>query len=124
LKPNEILTAIHIPLSGLNNSVYEIRHRHGLDWPYATAAVAFKLSGSKASDVRIVLGHVAPTPWLASKAGKSLEGAEVTMSSAAHCAQSATQGAKTLSGNAYKVPMVKTSVKRAILIAAGIQMKG
>jgi xanthine dehydrogenase YagS FAD-binding subunit len=93
LKPNEIVTAISVPISDAENATYEIRHRQGLDWPYVTASVARTNAGTK-----VVLGHVAPTPWVV--AGND-----------------ATQGAKPLSGNAYKVKMVKTAVKRALAAA-------
>ena len=94
LKPNEIITAISVPLSGAENATYEIRHRQGLDWPYVTASVAKTNGGTK-----VVLGHVAPTPWIV--AGND-----------------AAQGAKPLSGNGYKVKMVKTAVKRALAAAS------
>jgi xanthine dehydrogenase YagS FAD-binding subunit len=94
LKPNEIITAIIVPVNGAKNATYEIRHRQGLDWPYVTASVAKTNGGTK-----IVLGHVAPTPVV------------VTGNDPA-------AGAKPLSGNAYKVKMVKTAVKRALAAAS------
>jgi xanthine dehydrogenase YagS FAD-binding subunit len=118
LKPNEILTAIEIPLKGLKNATYEVRHRHGLDWPYVTAAVAFQLRNGAASNPQIVLGHVAPVPWISKSASAVLEGAPVDGASAAKCGQAATQGARPLSQNGYKVQLVKTAVKRAVLAAA------
>jgi len=119
LKPNEILTEIFIPTKGLKNATYEVRHRHGLDWPYVTATVAFQVKNGSVSDARVVLGHVAPVPWPSSKAGKVLNGAKVDATSAATCGEAAADGAKPLSGNAYKVQLVKTAVKRAVIAAAG-----
>ena len=120
LKPNEVLTDIFVPLSGLRNATYEVRHRNGLDWPYVTATVAFQLKNGQASDARVVLGHVAAVPWNSSSGGKALSGADVNTSSAAKCGEAATQGAKPLSGNGYKVQLVKTAVKRAVLAAAAV----
>jgi xanthine dehydrogenase YagS FAD-binding subunit len=114
LAPNEILTLITVKDKGLSNATYEVRHRHGLDWPYVTASVAF---GN--GEAEVVLGHVAPTPWRAQKAAALLEGM-VTTQSAAKAAAAAAEGATPLSQNAYKVAMVKTAVQRAILAAAGI----
>jgi xanthine dehydrogenase YagS FAD-binding subunit len=68
---------------------------------------------------RIVLGHVAPMPWLAAAAGNGLAGKRIDETSAAQAGESATAGASPLSGNAYKVQLVKTAVKRALLAAAG-----
>lgn len=118
LQPNEILTEIRVPIKGLKNATYEVRHRYGLDWPYVTATVAFRMVGPVASEAQIVLGHVAPTPWNASRAAQALETAAINEETAAKCGQAATDGAKPLSDNAYKVQLVKTAVKRAVLAAA------
>lgn len=119
LKPNEILTEILVPTKGLKNATYEVRHRHGLDWPYVTATVAYQLKDGKASDARVVLGHVAAVPWAVTKAADTLNGTAVNASAAGKCAEAAVAGAKPLSGNSYKVQLAKTAVKRAILAAAG-----
>ena len=118
LKPNEILTSVVVPSRSLKSTTYEVRHRHGLDWPYVTASVAFRLNGGKVADAKIVLGHVAPTPWVATAAAKALNGSAPTEVQAAKAAEAAVAGAKPLSGNAYKIQMVKAAVKRAILQAA------
>lgn len=119
LESNEILTAIAIPVRGLKNATYEIRQRRGLDWPMVTATVAFALDGGKASDVRVVLGHVAPVPYSAAKAAAALDGADPTNADAAKKAgDAAAEGATPLSRNAYKVHQVKVAVRRAIAAAS------
>lgn len=120
LKPNEIVTGVRIPLRGLKNATYEVRHRRGLDWPYVTATVAYAADGGKATQTRVVLGHVAPVPWLAPEAGKALDGSAVDAVVAAKCGEAAALGAKPLSRNAYKVQLVKVAVKRAASAAAGV----
>jgi len=120
LRPDEILTDIFIPLNGLRNATYEVRHRHGLDWPYVTATVAFQLKAGTASDARVVLGHVAPAPWHSTSASKVLSRAKVDAMSAAKCGDAAVQGAKPLSKNGYKIQLVKAAVKRAVLAAAEV----
>jgi xanthine dehydrogenase YagS FAD-binding subunit len=118
LMPNEILTQIHIPKKGLKNATYEVRHRHGLDWPYVTASVAFASNKGVASGATVVLGQVAPVPWEASQAALTLEGATVDELLAVKCGNAAAQGANPLSGNDYKVQLVKTATKRAVRGAA------
>lgn len=120
LKPNEILSAIQVPISGLKNAVYEVRHRQAIDWPYVTAAVAFALKNGSASDARVVLGHVAPVPWVAQNAAKALNGAAITDAAAAKAGDAVTQGAKPLSKNEYKVQLVRAAVKRAVLAAGAV----
>ncbi|MCI0744253.1 MAG: FAD binding domain-containing protein [Verrucomicrobia subdivision 3 bacterium] len=121
LKSNEILTAITIPSAGgrsLANATYEVRHRHGLDWPYVTASVAFQRENGVARKPQLVLGHVAPVPWVSAKAAQALEGGKLDEATAKRCGDLAAEGAKPLSGNAYKIQLVKTAVKRAVLAAA------
>lgn len=117
LRANEIVTEIKIPRENMQNATYEVRHRNGLDWPYATASVALKIRSGIAREASVVLGHVAPTPWSAVAASNLLNGARVDSSLADAVGQAAVQGAAPLSGNAYKLQMVKTAVKRALLAA-------
>jgi xanthine dehydrogenase YagS FAD-binding subunit len=117
LQPNEILAGIEVPIRGLKNAIYEVRHRQTIDWPYVTAAVAFASKGGSVSDARVVLGHVAPIPWVSQNAAKALNGATISESSAAKAGEAATQGAKPLSKNQYKIQLVRTAVKRAALAA-------
>jgi xanthine dehydrogenase YagS FAD-binding subunit len=118
LRPNEIVTELSVPLKGLKNATYEVRQRHGLDWPYVTASVAFSQKGGQLADGQVVLGHVAAVPWLAAAAGQALQGGTPDEAAAARCGEAAAQGASPLSGNAYKVQMVKTAVKRAVVAAS------
>lgn len=115
LLPNEILTEVVIPAAKTRNATYEVRHRDALDWPLVTASVALVMKGSSVASARIVLGHVAPTPWLAAEAGKALAGKALNETSAMAAAAAAVSGAKPLNGNAYKVQLAKTAVKRALL---------
>jgi xanthine dehydrogenase YagS FAD-binding subunit len=121
LHPNEIVTEIIIPSASasLKNATYEVRQKEALDWPLATASVALKMSGSKVSSARIVMGHVAPAPWDASAAGQSLAGHAIDEASAEKAADEAVRGAQPLSQNGYKVQLAKVAVKRALLAAAG-----
>jgi xanthine dehydrogenase YagS FAD-binding subunit len=117
LNPNEVLTLVSIPMRGLKNATYEIRHRHGLDWPYVTASVAFAEKNGKAAEGQVVLGHVAATPWLAKAATEALNAASSIDEAANRASDAATEGARPLSKNAYKIQMAKTAVKRAVLAA-------
>ena len=74
LAPNEVVLSVTIPASAAKkNASYEVRHKQAYDWPLAQAAVSMNLADGKASDVKIVLGHVAPTPHVAEAAAKALE---------------------------------------------------
>jgi xanthine dehydrogenase YagS FAD-binding subunit len=117
LLPNEILTEIIVPHEGSRNATYEIRQKQALDWPLATASVALKMKGSTVSSARIVLGHVAPTPWAATEAEQALAGKAVTPETVEEVAKAAVAGAQPLSQNGYKVQLARVAVKRALLEA-------
>jgi xanthine dehydrogenase YagS FAD-binding subunit len=121
LLPNEILTEIIVPHEGTKNATYEVRQKQALDWPLAAASVALKMKGSTVSSARIVLGHVAPTPWEATQAGQALAGKAVTAESAEEAGKAAVADAKPLSGNGYKVQLARVAVKRALLEAVGMR---
>jgi xanthine dehydrogenase YagS FAD-binding subunit len=120
LHPNEIMTEIVIPSASasMKNATYEVRQKEALDWPLATASVALKMSGGKVASARIVMGHVAPMPWAAAAAEKSLAGKAIDEATAEQAAAAAVEGAQPLSQNGYKVQLAKVAVKRALLAAA------
>jgi xanthine dehydrogenase YagS FAD-binding subunit len=118
LLPNEVLTEVLVPgAMGVRNATYEIREREAMDWPLATASVALKMTGAKITHARIVLGHVAPTPWTATEAERYLAGKTISESTAEEAGKAAVADAKPLSQNAYKVQLAKVAVKRALLAA-------
>jgi xanthine dehydrogenase YagS FAD-binding subunit len=120
LKPNEILTEITVPgARGMKSATYELREREAMDWPLATASVAFGMTGGKVSNAKVVLGHVAPTPYVADKAAEYLNGKTIDDSTAEEAGKLAVEGAKPLSQNTYKVQLAKVAVKRALLAASG-----
>lgn len=119
LAPNEVVLSVLIPGATVKNASYEVRHKQAYDWPLVQAAVAFKDDGGKAKDVRIVLGHVAPTPHVADAAAKAIEGKEINEENATAAGKAAAEGAKPLKQNGYKTRLVEVAVKRALLTAAG-----
>ena len=118
LKPNEIVTEVLVPPAG-RSATYEVRQKMALDWPLAAAAVALRLdpASKKVRSARIVLGHVAPVPWVSTEAEEALKGKAVTEETAAAAGDAAVRGAQPLSGNRYKVQLARVAVKRAILRA-------
>lgn len=118
LRSNEILTEVRVPVPKGKSATYEVREREALDWPLASASVVLESSGGKVQRTRVVLGHVAPTPWPSAEAEAALVGRVVTEEVAAAAGEAALKGARALSGNAYKIQLARVAVKRAVLEAA------
>jgi len=119
LQPNEIVTEILIPSHSHKNATYEVRQKEALDWPLVTASVSLEMNGGSVKSGRIVLGHVAPTPWVAEKAQQAIAGKSINADTASQVADTAVEGASPLSQNGYKVTLAKVAVKRALMAAAG-----
>ncbi|UCF37257.1 MAG: FAD binding domain-containing protein [Acidobacteriota bacterium] len=123
LEAGEILTAITIPSpAGKKVATYEIREKQALDWPLTAAAVAIEMNGDQVSAAKVVLGHVAPVPWVSAEAGAALAGKQVTAESAAAAGDAAVKSAKALSKNGFKIQLARVAVKRAVLRAAGMEV--
>lgn len=119
LQPGEIVTEILIAAPGRNVKVssYEVRQKAAFDWPLATASVALEMDGSSIRSARVVLGHVAPIPWVSPEAAAALVGKSLNEATASAAAEAALAPAKPLRQNAYKIKLAKVAVKRAILNA-------
>jgi xanthine dehydrogenase YagS FAD-binding subunit len=119
LAPNEIVTEILIPSAkGTVGANYEVRQKEAFDWPFATACAVLRMSGGRVESARIVLGHVAPVPWVSEMAARAITGKSVTAETAAAAGQAAVESAIPLSRNKYKVQLARVAVARALLEAA------
>jgi len=125
LAANQLLTHILLPSAdGLANATYEVRHGEGPDYPLAAAAAALRIEGGVVREAKVVLGHVAPTPWVSTPAAETLRGWMIDANLADAAGEAAVAEATPLSNNAYKVQLAKVAVKRAILRAAGLETGG
>lgn len=120
LKPGDIITEIRVPAVPSTNATYEVRQKTHLDWPLTTASVVLAISGGTVKSAKIVLGHVAPTPWRVQAAEAAIVGKAVNEQTATAAGEAAVRGAKPLSQNGYKVQLAKIAVKRALLAAAKV----
>jgi xanthine dehydrogenase YagS FAD-binding subunit len=120
LAPGEIVTELLLgPPAGRQVANYEVRQRETLDWSLATAAIALETEDGRVKKARVVLGQVAPVPWVAREAESFLQGKSVDEKVAEEAGKLAVQGAKPLSRNRYKIQLARVAVRRALLAAAG-----
>ena len=122
LADGELLTHVILPAPGnVKSGHYEVRFKESRDWPMAFATVVLAMNGSNVSSARIVLGAVAPIPWRSEDAEKAIVGKPITEATAAAAAEAAVASAKPMSGNAYKIQITQTAIKRALMQAAGLR---
>lgn len=120
LKPNEIISEVSVPAPapGTKGVYIKIREKQSLDFAITSVACVLTMSGGVCKEARIVLGGVAPMPWRCTSAEGAVKGKKIDADIAAKAGEAATEGALPLSHNAYKVHLVRTVVKRAVLAAS------
>jgi xanthine dehydrogenase YagS FAD-binding subunit len=125
LADDEILTHVMLPAPGnVRTGHYEVRYKQSHDWPLAFTTVVLTMNGRNNGDIassRVVIGAVAPIPWRSKPAEDALAGKPLNEQTAAAAAEAAVSEAEPMSGNAYKIQIARTAVKRAIMKAAGIK---
>lgn len=126
LASNQFVTHIVLPpIEGRTCATYEVRYGEGPDYPLAAAAAALRLNDfGIVRDANVVLGQVAPMPWISQEAIAVLRGRKVDTALAEAAGEAAVSRATPLSQNEYKVQLAKVAVKRAILLAAGYETGG
>ena len=118
LKPGQLITHLWLPApKETRSATYEVLQLEGLDQPQVSAAACVGIEGGIVRTAKIVLGHVAPTPWIAHEASRWLVGQKLTADIAETAGQMAVAKATPLSHNDYKVQQAQTAVKRALLKA-------
>ena len=117
LKPNEIITEIQVPTPkpGTKQRYLKFRLRKTIDFALSSVAAVIGTEGGVVSNAKIVLGGVAPIPYRVIGAEEAIEGKQITDRVAETAAKAAVSRTRPLSMNAYKVPITKSLVKRAIV---------
>jgi len=122
LRAGEILINVTLPHAQRRLRSVHIKQgeKDGFDWPIADVAVVLGLtSDGVCESASVVLGAAAPIPHRAAAAESALFGKRVDEQVARDAARAALSGAAPLTGNAYKLPIFETLVRRAIVAAAG-----
>jgi xanthine dehydrogenase YagS FAD-binding subunit len=116
LRPGELLTAIRIPATWAGAEFYfeKIRERQVWDFPLVNIAAALKVSGGTISGSRFVVNAVAAHPLRLTAVENAIAGKPRNEETAAMAGELAVQGARALAHNGYKIPLMKSLVKRAI----------
>ncbi|MCC7181632.1 MAG: xanthine dehydrogenase family protein subunit M [Acidobacteria bacterium] len=116
LEPGELLTAIRIPATWAGARFYfeKVRDRQVWDFPLVNVASALKADGGRIADARIAVGAVAARPLRLQAVERAIAGRPMNDETAAMAGEMAIQGAVPLRHNAYKVPLLRNLVRRAV----------
>ncbi|TAL32327.1 MAG: FAD-binding protein [Spirochaetes bacterium] len=119
LDSDEIVTEIEIPAQRKKNSQHYIkfRIRNSMDFPIVSLASVLSSDKGVFTRTKIILNAIAPIPLRMTAVEKYLTGKEATEAVAQEAGEIAARDAKPLSGNKYKIQIMKALIKKAILEA-------
>jgi xanthine dehydrogenase YagS FAD-binding subunit len=117
LAGDEILARVRVPApdgEGWRSTYLKFRERGSYDFALASVALCLRMQGDTIADARLVLGGVAPIPWRCASTEQLLVGRKIDAATCAAAGDEALQGAEPLKYNAYKVPLTKGLITRAL----------
>jgi xanthine dehydrogenase YagS FAD-binding subunit len=116
LQPGELLTAIRIPSMWAGAQFYfeKVRDRNVWDFPLLNVASSLRYSGQAIEGIRVVVNAAAATPLRLHAVEAAVVGKPRNEETAKLAGEIAIQGAQPLRYNAYKIPLMRNLVKRAI----------
>lgn len=116
LKSNEFLIEVRVP--NQNGRAYQVflkhRIRHSADFALSSVATVVHVSNGICKDISIILGGVAPFPYMASMAEDVVKGKRLDESLISKAGEASVEGAHPLPMNHYKVDLTKALVRRAL----------
>jgi xanthine dehydrogenase YagS FAD-binding subunit len=122
LEDDEIVTAIDLPPSRFarHASYLKIRDRASFAFALVSVAAALDVQDGVVQDAALALGGVAHKPWRVPQAEAALVGRPLDAAAMEGAADALLRGAVPLPQNAYKLPLVRRAVVRALQDAAAV----
>jgi xanthine dehydrogenase YagS FAD-binding subunit len=116
LRPGDLLTAIRIPSTWAGAQFYfeKVRDRNVWDFPLLNVASAMVVSGGSIARIRIAVNGAAARPLRLKAVEDAVRGKPPNATTGEMAGKLAVQGAVPLQFNAYKIPLMRNLVKRAI----------
>ena len=116
LKPGDLLTAIRIPSTWAGAQFYfeKVRDRNVWDFPLLNVASAMAVSNGSIERMRIAVNGAAARPLRLKAVEDAVRGKPPNSATGEMAGKLAVQGAVPLQFNAYKIPLMRNLVKRAI----------
>lgn len=120
LAPGEILAEVLLPAPRpeTHSTYVKFKEKPSFDFSLSGVAAVVSFQNGKVAHARLALSGVAPVPWHAVAAEKSLLGAKLDEQLAGRAADLVVEDNVPLADNGYKIPLTRTIVRRALLSLA------
>ncbi len=121
LRPGELIVGIDVPAAAhtARSGYLKVRDRQSYEFALVSAAVALDIRSGVIRDARVAVGGVATVPWRLPEVERALVGEAPGPLLWAEVSARAADGAKPLSGNAFKVELLKRTVERQLTTIGG-----
>lgn len=115
LDPKDFLLGAILMFTRTRSAYRQVSEKSEFDWALVSCAAAGNVTNGIITDARVVLGAVAPVPYMVEAANQYLEGKPLTDETASHAADIILKDAKPLAQNGYKVPLAHALIRRTLL---------
>ncbi|MBE1465242.1 FAD binding domain-containing protein [Kibdelosporangium phytohabitans] len=112
LSRSDLITAVDLPALPFakRSAYYKVRDRASYAFAQVSVGIAVDIYSGVVRDIRVALGGVAHKPWRAHRAEAVLRGAPATDEAFRAAADAELSEARPLTGNGFKVPMVRSTL--------------
>ena len=116
LRPGDLLTAIRLPADWAGTKFYfeKVRDRNVWDFPLMNVASAMVVTDGKIERIRLAVNAAAARPLRLAAVEDAVRGKAPDAATGEMAGRLAVGGARALRYNAYKIPLMRNLVKRAI----------
>ncbi|MFI6309710.1 FAD binding domain-containing protein [Nocardia fusca] len=122
LRPGELITAVEIPAhpTPLVSGYLKVRDRQSYEFALTSAAVVLHISDGVIRMARVAAGGVGTVPWQLGAVEQRLLGQRPSESLWAEAAAIASEGAKPLADNTFKLELLARTIERQLRIVGGL----
>ena len=116
LNDGELITHVTLdaPIDGARGHYLKLRDRMSYEFALASCAAVVAMDGDTIREARIALGGVGTKPWRSHEAEAALSGQPATEETFQKAAEAAMAGAVAHRDNAFKIPLAKQAIVRAL----------
>jgi len=117
LADGDVITAINIRGAAAfapRSTYLKVRDRASFEFAVVSVAAALRIEDGVISAARLAAGGVAPLPWRLHESEAALIGRAPNEAAFVTAAERAIEGARPLDNNAFKIPLLRNAVIRAL----------
>ena len=122
LEAGDIVTAIHVDDASRfapRSTYLKIRDRASFEFAVVSVAAALRIEDGVIAEARLAAGGVAPLPWRFGRSEAALIGRPPSETAFLAAGDLAIEGARPLQRNAFKVPLLRNAIIRALQTVGG-----